>query len=330
MVGERHVLFELPADEALDIDTLDDLVVARRRIEQGTVVFRLRANARVGSGHLYHCLQLADELADQRLRFLLGDCDPFVDELLDRARLRLPPRDATSRGDLEALRGPGRNVVVNDVLDTTEARGAGASGRRVQGGQRRGPRPRRRLADWVVNALYPVDDGAARTRRRRVRRCATLRGEFLNLPPKRRARASPSASSSPSAAPTPAAWARAARRLLARRRRGRDRRDRRARAPREPSSPPACAVRRHVRSMAAEMMDADLDPHLRRAAPSTRRRPPARRSSCWPRARARRPTRTWASRRASSSSASARSSTTSHVLAVVRAPARRLRAAHAS
>ena len=35
-----------PAEEALDIDTHEDLVAARRRLEHGTVVFRVRANAR--------------------------------------------------------------------------------------------------------------------------------------------------------------------------------------------------------------------------------------------------------------------------------------------
>ena len=82
MVTDRHVLFEVPADESLDIDTVEDLVVARRRLERGTVVFRVRANAAIGSGHVHHCLQLADELADQRVRFLLRDCDPFVGDLV--------------------------------------------------------------------------------------------------------------------------------------------------------------------------------------------------------------------------------------------------------
>ncbi len=82
MVTDRHVLFEVPSDEALDIDTVEDLVVARRRLERGTVVFRVRANAAIGSGHVHHCLQLADELADQRVRFLLRDCDPFVGDLV--------------------------------------------------------------------------------------------------------------------------------------------------------------------------------------------------------------------------------------------------------
>ena len=69
IVSGRHMLFELPHEESLDIDTTDDLVEARRRVEQGTVVFRVRATQKIGSGHVHHCLQLADELADQRSAF---------------------------------------------------------------------------------------------------------------------------------------------------------------------------------------------------------------------------------------------------------------------
>ena len=83
IVTDNHRLFVTPPGEGLDIDTNEDLVMARRRLETGNVVFRVRANARVGSGHVHHCLHLADELADQRLTFLLSDCDAFVAELLD-------------------------------------------------------------------------------------------------------------------------------------------------------------------------------------------------------------------------------------------------------
>jgi CMP-N-acetylneuraminic acid synthetase/spore coat polysaccharide biosynthesis predicted glycosyltransferase SpsG len=182
MVGDSHALFDLPDDEALDIDTWDDLEAARRRLERGTVVFRLRANRLVGSGHLYHCLQLAEELADQEIRFLLVDCDEFVGRILTERGYRHRP-ETDLAADLAALRGPGINVVVNDVLDTleTDLLVQRVAGFRVVSIEDLGAGPR--LAEWVVNALYPagpdplahVDAGA---------RWAPLRGEFCDLPPK--------------------------------------------------------------------------------------------------------------------------------------------------
>jgi CMP-N-acetylneuraminic acid synthetase/spore coat polysaccharide biosynthesis predicted glycosyltransferase SpsG len=183
MVTERHLLFETDPEESLDIDTTDDLVEARRRIEQGTVVFRVRATRRIGSGHVHHCLQLADELADQRLRFLLSDCDPFVADLLASHGFESRP-ETDLVADLEALAGPsGGRVVVNDILDTSEhdVLAQRAAGWRVVNIEDLGPGAR--LADWVVNALYPLNHGAG-PHVVTGPRYATLRSEFRSLPPK--------------------------------------------------------------------------------------------------------------------------------------------------
>jgi len=182
MVTDRHQLFELPVGESLDIDTYEDLALARRRIEQGTVVMRLRANARVGSGHLFHCLQLADELHDHRLRFLLHDCDPFAADLL--AERGYESRAETDlRRDLDELAGGAANLVVNDILDTSEqdVLVERSLGFKVVNIEDLGPGAR--FADWVVNALYPphLHGGPSVACGPRF---ATLRDEFLHLPPK--------------------------------------------------------------------------------------------------------------------------------------------------
>jgi CMP-N-acetylneuraminic acid synthetase/spore coat polysaccharide biosynthesis predicted glycosyltransferase SpsG len=182
LVSDAHLLFEIGGDEGLDIDTNDDLIAARSRTSRGTVVFRLCANRTVGSGHLHHCLQIADELADHRLRFLLRDCDPFVGELLTAQGYE--HREETDLAtDLRELAGEGPSLVVNDVLDTTEAEilTQRAAGFKVVNVEDLGSGTR--FADWVVNALYPVQDGAA-THSAWGPAYATLRSEFLALPPK--------------------------------------------------------------------------------------------------------------------------------------------------
>jgi spore coat polysaccharide biosynthesis predicted glycosyltransferase SpsG len=182
MVTRRHLLFELPAEQGLDIDSTDDLVFARRLIEQGTVVFRVRATKKIGSGHVHHCMQLADELADQRLRFLLHKCDPWVAEMLARHGYEFRV-ETDLAGDLAALAGPGPNLVVNDVLDTSERdillqRTIGFRTVNIED-----IGPGATLADWVVNAMYRADNGA-RANTVCGPQYATLRGEFLDLPAK--------------------------------------------------------------------------------------------------------------------------------------------------
>ncbi|MEK6325949.1 MAG: hypothetical protein AABM66_00275 [Actinomycetota bacterium] len=183
LVTARHELFEVPLGEGLDIDTSEDLIAARIRMAQGTVVFRICANHRVGSGHLHHCLQLADELADHRLRFLLRDCDAFVPELLDEHGYEHRTESGLGK-DLGALAERAPKLIVNDVLDTSEEEVLieRAAGYRVVNVEDLGRGTR--YADWVVNALYPVsDDGAVDSSW--GPEYATLRSEFQHLPEKK-------------------------------------------------------------------------------------------------------------------------------------------------
>jgi CMP-N-acetylneuraminic acid synthetase/spore coat polysaccharide biosynthesis predicted glycosyltransferase SpsG len=182
IVTAKHELYEIDADEGLDIDTLDDLMAARTRMERGTVVFRLSANRTVGTGHLHHCLQIADELADHRVRFLLRDCDPFVAETLSRSAYAHRV-ETDLAADLRELAPSGPRLVVNDVLDTTEVEVLveREAGFKVVNVEDLGPGVK--FADWVVNALYPVQadvPGGVGT----GAEYATLRSEFLALPSK--------------------------------------------------------------------------------------------------------------------------------------------------
>ncbi|HEX3905126.1 MAG TPA: hypothetical protein VH853_19990 [Polyangia bacterium] len=181
MVTARHKLFEVPEHEALDIDTPDDLALARRRLEDGTIIFRLSANRLVGSGHLFHCLQLAEALDEHRLEFLLRDCDPFVSKFIEERGYRW--HDEGDLGtDLTNLRRPGVNLIVNDVLDTSPAEvlqqrsmdflvvnvedlGEGA-----------------KFAHWVVNALYQQQGNSQNVSW--GPRWAAVREEFYFPPPK--------------------------------------------------------------------------------------------------------------------------------------------------
>jgi spore coat polysaccharide biosynthesis predicted glycosyltransferase SpsG/molybdopterin-guanine dinucleotide biosynthesis protein A len=251
-----HVLFATTPGAGLTIECNEDLVLARRRIERGTVVFRLRANARVGSGHIYHCLQLADELADQNLCFLLVDCDPFVATLIEehgyphRAETDLP-------ADLDALASDGSpKLVVNDVLDTSEREilAQRAAGYRVVNVEDLGPGAR--LADWVVNALYPADESSG-AHVSSGPAYATLRTEFMHLPAKV-IRSRPRRVLISFGGTDPGRLGPRCARLLQGRLDGVEIRVVVGHSALDDDFPPGIDVARHVRSMAAEMLEADL------------------------------------------------------------------------
>jgi CMP-N-acetylneuraminic acid synthetase/spore coat polysaccharide biosynthesis predicted glycosyltransferase SpsG len=182
LVTEDHMLFEVAEDESLDIDTVNDLVLASLRLERGLVIFRIVANRVVGSGHLHHCLQLADELLEHRVHFLLRECDEFATKALDRRRLTWT-QETDLAADLAEIIDSTRTVIVNDVLDTTETEVLieRQTGARVLNIEDLGPGAK--LANRVVNALYPLDKNAA-VHVDSGPAFATLRSEFFDLPPK--------------------------------------------------------------------------------------------------------------------------------------------------
>ena len=184
MVGQRHRLMELPYAESIDIDTYDDLVAARRISEQGRIIFRLSANWEVGSGHLWSCLALAEELTEHDVAFLLWKCDPFVTEMLDARGYRSMTQGDDLRSDLETLKnGSSRNLLVNDMLDTTEEDVLipRALGYKVVNVNDLGAGAR--FADWVVNPLYPGNFADASHISSGSKWNQTAR-DFHNLPPR--------------------------------------------------------------------------------------------------------------------------------------------------
>ena len=185
VVSADHQLFETDFRASIDIDSFNDLSAVRALAEEGDVVFRIRGEIAVGSGHLVHCLQLAEELSDQRLHFLVhGRAGDFVEKALgDRGYSWRYESDL--RKDLQGLAREGHpRVLVNDILDTAveDVLVPKALGFIVVNIEDLGEGAR--YADWVVNALYApnhddpghISSGA---------RWATLRHEFHGLPQRR-------------------------------------------------------------------------------------------------------------------------------------------------
>lgn len=164
----------LNAGPLVDIDTPDDLETARRRLERKRILFRVRYNPRVGSGHLRRCLTLAGELQhhDVRWWWTSDSMATYVDTLSSFPHRIHSNFDVSWQPD----------VIVNDTLDTSkdemlslltigpvitlEDLGAGAM-----------------LADAVVNALYRSESWWDRKVRSGAG-WADLRPEFLHLPAK--------------------------------------------------------------------------------------------------------------------------------------------------
>lgn len=80
-MGTRDVI-EIPADEALDVDTYADLAAARLSMGRKRIEFRVAAGVEVGSGHLRRCLQLSDALAQHHVSWSQVGLEPWAADMV--------------------------------------------------------------------------------------------------------------------------------------------------------------------------------------------------------------------------------------------------------
>ena len=183
MVATNHKLFEINVSESDDIDGIADFKKVQLTFNRGLIIFRLEANRSIGTGHLHHCLQLAEGLDHHKIVFLLRNCDEFAWKLIeDRGWDYRIERDLNS--DLKKLSNLARKLIINDVLDTSEEEILieKINGFKIMNIEDLGPGAVH--ADAVVNALYSDSTGGSKTLKLVGPKYATLRSEFLDLPEK--------------------------------------------------------------------------------------------------------------------------------------------------
>lgn len=146
----------------VDVDTPEDLERARHHVESRTILFRPTANRRVGLGHLYRTLALAERLQHHQI-------------MIDRERINMDYWDMVA--PWTPWTGNYADVAIIDGLDTSRDTilKSYTWAARVVTLEDRGPGAE--YADVVINDMYP---SGRHTRREHVGPSyAVLRPEFL-------------------------------------------------------------------------------------------------------------------------------------------------------
>jgi spore coat polysaccharide biosynthesis predicted glycosyltransferase SpsG/CMP-N-acetylneuraminic acid synthetase len=177
-IGRRVALHEVPRERSLDIDTPVDFYLCESILLRRRIVFAVVGSAELGLGHAYRAVTLAHELVRHSVSFV---CPRNSGLAIDYIRKHNYPVEVCEPdGLLDAVLASQPHLVINDILDTEAAyvQALKSAGARVVNFEDLGDGGR--LADLVVNALYPYPSPLDHVLVGADYFC--LRDEFLHLP----------------------------------------------------------------------------------------------------------------------------------------------------
>lgn len=116
-LGEKISVFELPSDQAIDIDTPQDWWIAEGELSKKNIIIRVEGHSQIGLGHVYRGLSLAYRLINHNLHFVVSDySDIAISKLEDSF---FPFTIINSQDDIgKLITNLDVDIVINDILDT--------------------------------------------------------------------------------------------------------------------------------------------------------------------------------------------------------------------
>lgn len=182
-IGGKIGLYPMPENEAVDIDSYDDWMVAEYRLKAPKVAIRVVGNQELGLGHVYRSLTIASRLSVPQLEFFVDEGSGLAEQLIKEHNYKAN-RVLNDDEFIEFVDREGYTLVINDILDTdasyvTRLRGAGK--RVVINFEDLGSGAI--VADLVINALYEYSTPLPN--QRFGWRYVCLRDEFLQVPQER-------------------------------------------------------------------------------------------------------------------------------------------------
>src|SRR5690554_6143752 len=155
-IGKNVELFVLRNGQEIDIDTYDDWNICEYHIRKKHIVFVVTGNNKVGLGHVYNTLLIANDILNHKISFLVDNESQLAFDKI--ASNNYPVYFQKSDDIIEDIKNLSPDVIINDRLDTTteyiqklktldlkvinfEDLGEGA-----------------KKADLVINAIYPENN----------------------------------------------------------------------------------------------------------------------------------------------------------------------------
>lgn len=116
-IGESIQVFEVPEQEAIDIDSVKDWVVCESILKRKKIVFRADGYESIGMGHIYRCITLAYQFIEHDVE-IVTNCD-YIDGIRKIQQTRLPYHLVKDNEEfIDYIKNNSVDIVVNDVLNT--------------------------------------------------------------------------------------------------------------------------------------------------------------------------------------------------------------------
>lgn len=153
-------VYEIPDSEAITIDTYGDWLHVENTLDRDRLVYYVRGNSEIGSGHINRGITIADQIFENDIEFAVPEGDDLAIELLEQSNY---PYWTVSddKEFLDRVRENPPDVIANDILNTDAefVKQQRETGARIVNFEDIGSGAEH--ADAVVNALYEYSDPPA-------------------------------------------------------------------------------------------------------------------------------------------------------------------------
>ena len=119
-LGENTSVYEVPEQESIDIDAVEDWLICENILGRKRIVLRADGWQKIGMGHIYNCITMAFSLIGHEVLLVTReDCSEGLEKI---KTTNLPYRTIKSDEDIDDLvREFQPDIWVNDCLNTTQA-----------------------------------------------------------------------------------------------------------------------------------------------------------------------------------------------------------------
>lgn len=116
-IGANIHVFEVPEQEAIDIDSVKDWVICESILRKKKIVFRADGYESIGMGHIYRCITLAYQFIEHDVE-IVTNCD-YLDGIKKIKQSRLSYHMVKDNDEfIDYVKNNSVDIVVNDVLNT--------------------------------------------------------------------------------------------------------------------------------------------------------------------------------------------------------------------